>query len=88
MAWYFKGYVVGGDLRSQLAAVPTLEVLRGLLDQLDMDSPYPGADAEGPRGRAGTPKRTALPAGWLDQRTLSGSQKVELDGAELDVSGG
>ena len=88
MAWYFKGYVVGGDLRAQLAAVPTLEVLRGLLDQLDMDSPYPGADAEGPRGRAGTPKRTALPAGWLDERTISGSQKVEIAGAELDVSGG
>ncbi|MDO5753362.1 tRNA dihydrouridine synthase DusB [Arthrobacter sp.] len=88
MAWYFKGYVVGGDLRAQLAAVPTLEVLRGLLDQLDMDSPYPGVDAEGPRGRAGTPKRTALPAGWLDERTISGSQKVEIAGAELDVSGG
>lgn len=88
MAWYFKGYVVGGELRAQLSAVPTLEVLRGLLDQLDMDSPYPGQDAEGPRGRAGTPKRTALPEGWLKERTLSGSQKVELMGAELDVSGG
>jgi len=88
MAWYFKGYVVGGELRAQLAAVPTLEVLRGLLDQLDMDSPYPGADAEGPRGRAGTPKRTALPENWLASRSLSGSQKVELVGAELDVSGG
>ncbi|MGP9500716.1 tRNA dihydrouridine synthase DusB [Specibacter sp. AOP5-B1-6] len=88
MAWYFKGYVVGGELRAQLASVPTLEVLRGLLDQLDMSEGYPGVDAEGPRGRAGTPKRTALPAGWLDHRTLSGSQQVELVGAELDVSGG
>jgi len=88
MAWYFKGYVVGGELRAQLSAVPTLEVLRGLLDTLDMDSPYPGQDAEGPRGRAGTPKRTALPEGWLNERTLSGAQKVELVGAELDVSGG
>ena len=88
MAWYFKGYVVGGDLRAKLACVPTLEVLRELLDQLDMAGEYPGVDAEGPRGRAGTPKRTALPAGWLDERTLSGSQKVELVGAELDVSGG
>ncbi|WP_181036028.1 tRNA dihydrouridine synthase DusB [Arthrobacter sp. N199823] len=88
MAWYFKGYVVGGDLRAKLSCVPTLEVLRELLDQLDMSGEYPGVDAEGPRGRAGTPKRTALPAGWLDARTLSGSQKVELVGAELDVSGG
>ena len=88
MAWYFKGYVVGGDLRAKLSTVPTLEALAELLEQLDMDEGYPGVDAEGPRGRAGTPKRTALPAGWLDERTLSGSQKVELVGAELDVSGG
>ncbi len=88
MAWYFKGYVVGGELRAKLSTVPTLEVLRELLDQLDTSEGYPGVDAEGPRGRAGTPKRTALPAGWLDARTLSGSQKVELVGAELDVSGG
>ncbi|ALV44681.1 putative TIM-barrel protein, nifR3 family [Arthrobacter alpinus] len=88
MAWYFKGYVVGGELRAKLSTVPTLEVLRELLDQLDASEGYPGVDAEGPRGRAGTPKRTALPAGWLDARTLSGSQKVELVGAELDVSGG
>jgi nifR3 family TIM-barrel protein len=88
MAWYFKGYVVGGELRAKLSTVPTLEVLRELLDQLDMSEGYPGMDAEGPRGRAGTPKRTALPAGWLEARTLSGSQQVELVGAELDVSGG
>ncbi|MFC8302179.1 tRNA dihydrouridine synthase DusB [Specibacter sp. NPDC057265] len=88
MAWYFKGYVVGGELRAKLSCVPTLEVLRGLLDQLDMDEGYPGVDAEGPRGRAGTPKRTALPANWLDSRTVSDSQGAELAGAELDVSGG
>ncbi|PYI38261.1 tRNA dihydrouridine synthase DusB [Arthrobacter psychrolactophilus] len=88
MAWYFKGYVVGGELRAKLSTVPTLDALRELLDQLDMSEGYPGVDAEGPRGRAGTPKRTALPAGWLDARTLSGGQKDELVGAELDVSGG
>ncbi|MFI5086372.1 MAG: tRNA dihydrouridine synthase DusB [Actinomycetales bacterium] len=88
MAWYFKGYVVGGELRAKLATVPTLEVLRGLLDQLDADAPYPGADAEGPRGRAGTPKRTALPDGWLKERTLNSAQQVDIAAAELDVSGG
>ena len=88
MAWYFKGYVVGGDLRAKLATVPTLEVLRGLLDQLDADAPYPGPDAEGPRGRAGTPKRTALPDGWLNERTLNSTQQAGIAAAELDVSGG
>ncbi len=88
MAWYFKGYVVGGELRAKLATVPTLEVLRGLLDQLDQEAPYPGPDAEGPRGRAGTPKRTALPEGWLNERSLNASQQAGIAAAELDVSGG
>ena len=88
MAWYFKGYVVGGDLRAKLATVPSLAVLRELLDQLDPEAPYPGADAEGPRGRAGTPKKTALPEGWLDGRELNAAQKAIISAAELDVSGG
>ena len=88
MAWYFKGYVVGGDLRAQLATVPTLEVLRGLLDQLDPEAPYPGADAEGPRGRAGSPKKTALPENWLESRELNAAQKSVISAAELNISGG
>lgn len=88
VAWYFKGYMVGGELRAALAAVPTLEVLRGLLDQLDATAPYPGADAEGPRGRAGTPKRPALPDGWLNSRELDANHKAMIAAAELDVSGG
>ena len=46
----------------------SLEVLRETLDQLDLDSPYPGVDAEGPRGRAGSPKKPALPKDWLLNR--------------------
>nr|WP_231712955.1 tRNA dihydrouridine synthase DusB [Arthrobacter sp. zg-Y820] len=88
MAWYFKGYVVGGDLRAQLATVPTLEVLRELLDQLDPEAPYPGVDAEGPRGRAGSPKKTALPENWLESRELNAAQKSVISAAELNISGG
>lgn len=88
MAWYFKGYVVGSELRTKLAMVSTLEMLRELLDQFDADSPYPGIDAEGPRGRAGTPKRTALPNNWLADRDLNGEQQANIAAAELDVSGG
>ncbi|MCC3269748.1 tRNA dihydrouridine synthase DusB [Arthrobacter gengyunqii] len=88
MAWYFKGYVVGGDLRAQLATVPTLEVLRELLDQLDPEAPYPGVDAEGPRGRAGSPKKTALPEHWLESRELNAAQKSIISAAELNISGG
>lgn len=88
MAWYFKGYVVGSELRTKLAMVSTLETLRELLDQMDADSPYPGVDAEGPRGRAGTPKRTALPNNWLADRDLNEEQQANIAAAELDVSGG
>ncbi|MEV7648858.1 tRNA dihydrouridine synthase DusB [Arthrobacter sp. NPDC089319] len=88
VAWYFKGYSVGGELRAALAQVPTLEVLRELLAELDADAPYPGADAEGPRGRAGSPKRPALPDGWLTSRELNADHKAMIAAAELDVSGG
>ncbi|GAB3249106.1 tRNA dihydrouridine synthase [Arthrobacter pigmenti] len=88
MAWYFKGYVVGGDLRAKLAMVSSLAELAGLLDQLDPQVPYPGADAEGPRGRAGSPKKTALPEGWLQQRSLNAGHQAAIAAAELDISGG
>ena len=88
VAWYFKGYPVGGDLRAQLAMVESLQQLDDLLGALDTDQDYPGDSAEGPRGRAGSPKRTALPEGWLDSQDLSPSQRSTLLEAELDTSGG
>ncbi|WP_334172605.1 tRNA dihydrouridine synthase DusB [Sinomonas sp.] len=88
VAWYFKGYTVGGELRAKLAQVSTLAVLRELLGGLDEGAPYPGADAEGPRGRAGSPKRPALPDRWLESRTMNHDQTRDIAAAELDVSGG
>jgi nifR3 family TIM-barrel protein len=88
VAWYFKGYSVGGDMRSHLAMVQTLDQLDDLLGTLDWDQPYPGADAEGQRGRAGTPKRPSLPDHWLDSRELHDAHRAELTHAELSTSGG
>ncbi|KHE74437.1 tRNA-dihydrouridine synthase [Kocuria marina] len=88
VSWYFKGYPVGGQLRARMAQVPTLAALRELLDELDLDAPYPGADVEGPRGRAGSPKKPHLPDGWLDSRILGDAERLGLAAAELDVSGG
>ena len=59
-----------------------------LLATLDLDAPYPGRAAEGQRGRAGTPKRPALPDGWLDSRDLGVEASCALAEAELDHSGG
>ena len=86
--WYFKGYPVGGELRAKMAQVPTLAALRELLEQLDLDLPYPGKDVEGPRGRAGNPRRPHLPDGWLNSRILGDAERLGLVHAELDVSGG
>ncbi|MCG2802228.1 MAG: tRNA dihydrouridine synthase DusB [Cellulomonas sp.] len=88
MAWYLKGYVVGSALRARMAMVSTLVELDDLLGELDLDQPYPGEPAEGPRGRAGSPKRPAVPDGWLDSRELSAQFRAELAQAELSVSGG
>ena len=59
-----------------------------LLAQLDWTQPYPGPDAEGQRGRAGTPKNPALPDRWLDSRELQETDRGELTEAELHHSGG
>ncbi|MDT3343804.1 tRNA dihydrouridine synthase DusB [Microbacterium aquilitoris] len=88
VAWYFKGYPVGGDLRAKLATVSSLEEIDELLASLDLGAPYPGAAAEGQRGRAGTPKRPALPDGWLDSREIGHAASTALADAELDTSGG
>ncbi|HEX3680502.1 MAG TPA: tRNA dihydrouridine synthase DusB [Galbitalea sp.] len=88
VAWYFKGYAVGGELRASLATVQSLAMLDDLIAQLDWTQPYPGPDAEGQRGRAGTPKNPALPDRWLDSRELQETDRSELTEAELHHSGG
>ncbi len=54
MAWYFKGFPVGAELRRGLAMVSTLAELRGLLDQLDPAVPFPDGELGSPRGRQGS----------------------------------
>jgi nifR3 family TIM-barrel protein len=88
VAWYFKGYPVGGSLRAALASVETLTQMDELLGTLDRSMPYPGDEAEGPRGRAGGMKSCALPEHWLDSRELGDSARASLLEAELNVSGG
>ncbi|HTL40043.1 MAG TPA: tRNA dihydrouridine synthase DusB [Pseudolysinimonas sp.] len=88
VAWYFKGYAIGGETRAALAMSSSLQEIADLLGGLDADQPYPGADAEGQRGRAGTPKVPSLPDRWLDSRELPETHRAELTAAELHHSGG
>ncbi|MCA0251969.1 MAG: tRNA dihydrouridine synthase DusB [Actinobacteria bacterium] len=86
MAWYFKGFGVGGDLRRQLAMVSSLAELAELLGHLDPGLPYPVGELHSPRGRQGTPReKVVLPYGWLDSTNLG---DADLSAAESDASGG
>ena len=84
IAWYLKGFRAGGRIRSQLGLVSSLADLDRLLGDLDPDESYPVAELGKPRGRQGTPRRVALPHGWLTDR-----EGTRVDAAaESGISGG
>ncbi|MGW0043506.1 tRNA dihydrouridine synthase DusB [Rhodococcus sp. NPDC003348] len=83
VAWYLRGFPAGSDMRVSMAMVSTLDELDGLLAQLPPDVPFP-KDAEGPRGRQGSPGTVALPEGWLDDP----DDCLVPAGADLMHSGG
>src|SRR5690625_7288172 len=80
--------VVGGDARRNLGLVSTLAELDERLAALDLDQPYPGDGAEGPRGRAGSPKVPHLPEAWLETQDIDDRLRALLSEAELSISGG
>lgn len=85
MAWYTKGFRVGGETRHALAMISSLAELDALLATIE-SQPYPDFVAEGPRGRTSGAKSVALPDGWLDSCELG--LDVDLSEAEIGVSGG
>jgi hypothetical protein len=84
VAWYLKGFRVGGEVRRLLGLVDTLSALDALLDSLDPNEPYPVDELGTPRGRQGAPKRVALPDGWLADRGVGAVDAA----AESGISGG
>ena len=88
IAWYLKGFPAGSTVRSRLALVDSLEALDELIASMDGSAPWPGDDAEGQRGRSGSPRTVALPDGWLASRELSPAHREAVREAELSVSGG
>lgn len=86
MAWYFKGFGLGGELRRGLAMVASFAELDDLLGRLDSAQPFPSTELGAPRGRQGTPRgHVVLPYGWLDSQRLGTD---DISDAECDVSGG
>jgi nifR3 family TIM-barrel protein len=86
VAWYLRGFSVGGDLRRSLALVTSLDELDELLSRLDGEEPFPVSELGAPRGRQGSPrKRVVLPEGWLDD--ADAPSEVAREEA-TEVSGG
>ncbi|MEQ3537798.1 tRNA dihydrouridine synthase DusB [Pseudonocardia tropica] len=83
IAWYLKGFPVGPELRRSLGMVESIDHLDELLSGLDPDEPFP-ADADGPRGRQGSPGRVVLPEHWLDDPD---DPSIPF-GADVEHSGG
>ncbi|MGJ3507117.1 tRNA dihydrouridine synthase DusB [Enemella sp. A6] len=86
MAWYFKGFPVGGEIRRGLGLVSSLADLDEQLAKFDQNVAFPAEILGAPRGRQGSPRdRVVVPQGWLDDRCGLG---LDLSAAESDVSGG
>ncbi|WP_344811019.1 tRNA dihydrouridine synthase DusB [Microlunatus aurantiacus] len=86
MAWYLKGYPVGGEIRRALGLVSTFAELDDALGRLEPDVPFPVAELGSPRGRQGSARaRVALPEHWLDDPA---AVDLDLADAEIGVSGG
>jgi nifR3 family TIM-barrel protein len=84
VAWYLKGFAVGGELRRTMACASSLAELEDLLAALDADQAFPVEVLGQPRGRTSGVRAVALPEGWLASRE---SRSVPA-GAELADSGG
>ena len=84
MAWYLKGFPVGGDTRRALAMASSLSELDEHFARLDPTAPFPTDTLGKPRGRTNSPGKVSLPYGWLDNRD---DDTVPAD-AEMEDSGG
>ena len=83
VAWYLKGFRVGGELRAALAMVSSLAEMDALLERLDPGEAFPAGVLGAPRGRQGSPRRVVLPDGWLTDR-----EGLHVDAAAEAVSSG
>ena len=87
VAWYLKGFAVGGQVRRDFMACESLEEMDRCIANLDQDMPYPRAVAGKPRGRVRYAKKVRLPYGWLDSRTTTHQERETLFGNDpMDAS--
>ncbi len=86
ISWYLRGYPAGSEVRRNLSRVGTLAELDAILEPLydgELAAALPD-DADGARGRQGSPAKVVLPEGWLDDP----EDDTVPEGADIMHSGG
>lgn len=87
VAWYLKGFPVGGATRKSFMECDSLDDVRSRIDQLDQSMRLPERVVDQPRGRVRFAKKVHLPYGWLDARTTTHQEREALFGDDpMDAS--
>ena len=87
VAWYLKGFPVGGSTRRAFMECESLADVDRELERLDPQVEFPERVVDKPRGRVRFAKKVHLPYGWLDSRTTSHEERETLFGDDpMDAS--
>ena len=87
IAWYLKGFPVGGGTRKNFMECESIEDVKRNLNMLDGSLRLPEQVLDTPRGRVRFAKKVHLPYGWLDSRTTSHEEREALFGDDpMDAS--
>lgn len=80
VAWYLKGFPVGGQMRRAFMECEGIDDVRRLVATLDPDARIPARVVDKPRGRVRFAKKVHLPYGWLDSRHTTREERERLFG--------
>ena len=87
IAWYLKGFPVGGGTRKNFMECESIEDVKRNLNMLDGSLRLPEQVLDTPRGRVRFAKKVHLPYGWLDSRTTNHEEREALFGDDpMDAS--
>ena len=87
VAWYLKGFPVGGGTRKSFMECESIEDVQRNIDALDLSLKLPEQVLDTPRGRVRFAKKVHLPYGWLDSRITTSDERKELFGNDpMDAS--
>ncbi len=87
IAWYLKGFPVGGSTRKSFMECDNLDDVRSRIEQLDQSMRLPERVVDQPRGRVRFAKKVHLPYGWLDSHATTHQEREALFGDDpMDAS--